>query len=112
MLLRVMLSRSSELAIPYKTFFVPQLAHRHGSRPKLDAFLDDLGRLRTLYDWGITPDDVRPRLREGMTTSRGHRRDLRAPVPIRQEDGQRHSQSLLDGTEETGDSPEPTGAIE
>jgi hypothetical protein len=68
-LLRVMLDRSSELAIPYETFFVPQLAHRHGRRPKLDDFLDDLGRLRTLYDWGIMPDDVRPRLREGMTTS-------------------------------------------
>ena len=68
-LLRVMLDRSSELAIPYETFFVPQLAHRHGRRPKIDDFLDDLGRLRTLYDWGITPDDVRPRLREGMTTS-------------------------------------------
>jgi hypothetical protein len=68
-LLRVMLDRNSTLAIPYETFFVPQLAHRHGSRPKLDAFLDDLGRLRTLYDWGIAPDDVRPRLREGMTTS-------------------------------------------
>jgi hypothetical protein len=68
-LLRVMLDRSSELAIPYETFFVPQLAHRHGKRPKLDEFLDDLGRLRTLYDWGITPGDVRPRLHEGMTTS-------------------------------------------
>ena len=68
-LLRVMLDRSSELAIPYETFFVPQLAHRHGRRPKLDDFLDDLGRLRTLYDWGISPDDVRPRLHEGMTTS-------------------------------------------
>ncbi len=68
-LLRVMLDRSSQLAIPYETFFVPQLAHRHGRRPKLDDFLDDLGRLRTLYDWGITPDDVRPRLHEGMTTS-------------------------------------------
>jgi hypothetical protein len=67
-LLRVMLDRNSTLAIPYETFFVPQLAHRHGKRPKLDEFLDDLGRLRTLYDWGITPDDVRPRLREGMTT--------------------------------------------
>jgi hypothetical protein len=68
-LLRVMLDRSSELAIPYETFFVPQLAHRHGQRPKVDDFLDDLGRLRTLYDWGIEPDDVRPRLHEGMTTS-------------------------------------------
>ena len=68
-LLRVMLDRNSELAIPYETFFVPQLAHRHRRRPQLDQFLDDLGRLRTLYDWGIRPEDVRPRLREGMTTS-------------------------------------------
>lgn len=68
-LLRVMLDRSSELAIPYETFFVPQLAHRHGHHPDIEEFLDDLGRLRTLYDWGIKPDDVRPRLREGMTTS-------------------------------------------
>jgi hypothetical protein len=67
-LLRVMLDRNSELAIPYETFFVPQLAHRHGSKPDLGSFLDDLGRLRTLYDWGITPADVRPHLREGMTT--------------------------------------------
>jgi hypothetical protein len=67
-LLRVMLDRNSELAIPYESFFVPQLAHRHGGRPDLDDFLDDLRRLRTLYDWGIAPEDVRPRLREGMTT--------------------------------------------
>jgi Sulfotransferase family len=66
-LLRVMLDRNTTLAIPYESFFVPQLAHRHTRRPKLDEFIDDLGRLRTLYDWGITPDDVRPRLREGMT---------------------------------------------
>jgi Sulfotransferase family len=66
-LLRVMLDRNTTLAIPYETFFVPQLAHRQGRHPKLDEFLDDLGRLRTLYDWGIRPEDVRPRLREGMT---------------------------------------------
>src|SRR6478609_9253894 len=68
-LLRVMLDRNTTLAIPYESFFVPQLAHRHGGRLQLDEFLDDLGRLRTLYDWGIKPEDVRPRLREGMTTS-------------------------------------------
>jgi len=68
-LLRVMLDRNSQLAIPYETFFVPQLAHRHGRRPSIDEFVDDLGRLRTLYDWGIGPEDVRPRLRKGMTTS-------------------------------------------
>jgi hypothetical protein len=66
-LLRVMLDRHTTLAIPYETFFVPQLAHRHGRHPQLEEFLDDLGRLRTLYDWGIAPEDVQPRLREGMT---------------------------------------------
>jgi hypothetical protein len=67
-LLRVMLDRSSEIAIPYESFFVTPLAHRHGRRPKLEDFLDDLGRFYQLYEWGISPDDVRPRLREGMTT--------------------------------------------
>jgi hypothetical protein len=67
-LLRVMLDQSSEIAIPYASFFVTPLAHRHGRRPKLDAFLDDLGRFYQLYEWGISPEDVRPRLREGMTT--------------------------------------------
>ena len=67
-LLRVMLDRSSEIAIPYESFFVTPLAHRHGPRPKLDEFLDDLGRFYQLYEWGIDPEDVRPRLREGMTT--------------------------------------------
>jgi hypothetical protein len=67
-LLRVMLDRSSEIAIPYASFFVTPLANRHGSRPKLEPFLDDLGRFYQLYEWGISADDVRPRLREGMTT--------------------------------------------
>jgi len=67
-LLRVMLDRNSELAIPYESFFVTPLAHRHGRRPQLDAFLDDVGRFPQLGEWGIAPDDVRPHLREGMTT--------------------------------------------
>ena len=67
-LLRVMLDRSSQIAIPYESFFVTPLAHRHGRRPNLDDFLDDLGRFYQLYEWGIAPEDVRPRLREGMTT--------------------------------------------
>jgi len=67
-LLRVMLDRSSEIAIPYESFFVTPLAHRHGRRPNLDDFLDDLGRFYQLYEWGISPDDVRPKFREGMTT--------------------------------------------
>ena len=67
-LLRVMLNRSSEIAIPYESFFVTPLAQRHRRRPKLDEFVDDLGRFYQLYEWGIAPEDVRPRLREGMTT--------------------------------------------
>ncbi len=67
-LLRVMLDRNTTLAVPYESFFVTPLAHRHGRRPRLDAFLDDLGRFPQLREWGIAPDDVRPRLREGMTT--------------------------------------------
>ena len=67
-LLRVMLDRNSELAIPYESFFVLPLARRHGRRPKLDEFLEDLDRFYQLYEWGISREDVRPRLREGMTT--------------------------------------------
>ncbi len=67
-LLRVMLDRNSEIAIPYESFFVTPLAQRHGRRPNLDDFLDDLGRFYQLYEWGISPEDVRPRLHEGMTT--------------------------------------------
>src|SRR5690349_679635 len=63
-----MLDRSSQIAIPYESFFVTPLAHRHGRRPKIEDFVDDLGRFYQLYEWGIEPDDVRPRLREGMTT--------------------------------------------
>jgi Sulfotransferase family len=67
-LLRVMLDRSSQIAIPYESFFVTPLAHRHGRRPKIDDFVDDLKRFYQLYEWGIEPNDVRARLREGMTT--------------------------------------------
>lgn len=67
-LLRVMLDRSSEIAIPYESFFVTPLAHRHGHRPKIDDFVDDLRRFYQLYEWGIEPDDVRARLHDGITT--------------------------------------------
>jgi uncharacterized protein YjiS (DUF1127 family) len=67
-LLRVMLDRNSELAIPDESYLVPQLAHRHRGTPDPDRFLDDLRRLPTLRDWGISPEDVHARLRVGMTT--------------------------------------------
>jgi hypothetical protein len=67
-LLRVMLDRNSQLAVPDESYFVPQLAHRHGRRPDIDAFVEDIRRLETLREWGISPEDVRSKLRRGMTT--------------------------------------------
>jgi Sulfotransferase family len=67
-LLRVMLDRSSELAIPDESYFIPQLAHRHGSRPDPDEFVEDLRRLKTLEEWELPVAAVEERLRPGMTT--------------------------------------------
>jgi hypothetical protein len=66
-LLRVMLDRHPELAIPDESYFITQLADRHGGHPNLDTFLVDVRRLPTLREWGITATDVRSRLRAGMT---------------------------------------------
>jgi hypothetical protein len=66
-LLRVILDRNPELAVPDESYFVPQLAHRHGSRPDVESFLDDVRRLSTLREWGISAADVRERVRPGMT---------------------------------------------
>ncbi len=66
-LLRVMLDRSPELAVPDESYFVPQLAHRHRGTVDPDAFVDDLRRLPTLAEWGLEPDAVAERLRPGMT---------------------------------------------
>lgn len=67
-LLRVMLDRNPELAVPDESYFVPQLARRHRTPVDPAAFLDDLRRLPTLVDWGLSPASVRARLRPGMTT--------------------------------------------
>jgi hypothetical protein len=67
-LLRVILDRSSAIAIPDESHFVPQLAHRHSTPVDVERFVEDLRRLRTLAGWGITADDVAPLLRERMTT--------------------------------------------
>ncbi len=66
-LLRVMLDRSSTLAVPDESYFVPQLATRHRGPIDRAAFLDDLRRVRRLLDLGITAEDVAPRLHDGMT---------------------------------------------
>jgi hypothetical protein len=62
-LLRVMLDRHSQLAIPDETYFVPQLADRHLRRVDADDFLDDV---RRVVEWEIPLDEVRSRLRDGM----------------------------------------------
>jgi hypothetical protein len=66
-LLRVMLDRHPALAIPDESYFVPQLAERHGDRPDLDAFVDDLRRLPTLREWRVSPEEVRVRVQRGAT---------------------------------------------
>jgi hypothetical protein len=65
-LLRVMLDRHSQLAIPDESYFIPQLADRHRGPIDIDAFVEDLRRLPTLPDWGIDVAAVRPRLRLGQ----------------------------------------------
>ena len=67
-LLRVVLDRSPEIAIPDESFFIPLLARRHRGRVDHARFLDDLGRLPVLAAWGLAPDDVGARLRSGMHT--------------------------------------------
>jgi hypothetical protein len=67
-LLRVMLDRNPELAIPDESYFVPQLARRHGRRVRAGAFVDDLRRLPTLVEWELPPDRVAARLRPDMAT--------------------------------------------
>ena len=67
-LLRVMLDRNPALAVPDESYFVPQLARRHRGIVDVGAFVDDLRRLPTLVEWGLTPDAVAARLRPGMTT--------------------------------------------
>ena len=63
-----MLDRNPELAVPDESYFVPQLARRHRTPVDPAAFVDDLRRLPTLVDWGLSPDAVAARLQAGMTT--------------------------------------------
>ena len=65
-LLRVMLDRHSQLAVPDESYFVPQLADRHLRRVDPDEFLDDLRRLNTLAEWDVPLDKVHERLTPDM----------------------------------------------
>ena len=65
-LLRVMLDRHSELAVPDESYFVPQLADRHLRRVDPDEFVDDLRRINTVTEWEVPLDKVRARLHDDM----------------------------------------------
>jgi hypothetical protein len=65
-LLRVMLDRHSELAVPDESYFVPQLADRHLRHVDPDEFVDDLRRIDTLAEWNVPLDKVRARLTDRM----------------------------------------------
>lgn len=67
-LLRVMLDRNTKVAIPDESFFMLPLARRHRGRVEAAPFYEDLRRLPRLREWGLSPEEVRPRLRDGMTT--------------------------------------------
>lgn len=67
-MLRVILDRSPGIAIPDETFFVPQLAHRHGGVVDPDELLEDVRRLPRLAAWEVPLEDIASRLRPGMTT--------------------------------------------
>jgi len=67
-MLRVVLDRSPGIAIPDESFFVPLLARRHRGRVDPERFLEDVGRISTIAAWGLSRDDVAPRLRRGMET--------------------------------------------
>lgn len=61
-LLKEMLDRSSQLAIPSESYFIPQLYDRHGERPQREAILADLGRLDRIREWGVTAEQLAVRL--------------------------------------------------
>ena len=67
-LLRVILDRSADLAIPDESYIVPQLARRHPGPVDQAAFAEELRRQPRLAELGIADDEVVARLRPGMTS--------------------------------------------
>jgi len=66
-LLRVMLDRHSELAVPDESYFLPQLDARHGKQVDVEEFLDDLNRIPTIREWEIDLSSVGFRIGRGAT---------------------------------------------
>jgi hypothetical protein len=82
-LLKEMLDSHSALAIPTESYFVPQLLTRHGGCVDVEAFLDDVGRLERVREWGVTPELVRERLPESPTAEEAIRAIYRAYADLR-----------------------------
>jgi hypothetical protein len=61
-LLKEILDRHSQVAIPTESYFIPQLWDRYGPRPDREAILGDLDRLARVREWGVSADDVRGRV--------------------------------------------------
>ena len=72
-LLRVMLERHSQLAVPDESYFIPQLAARHRGRLDVAAFCDDLSRIGTVADWQVPLDHLRQALPADARLSDGLR---------------------------------------
>jgi hypothetical protein len=82
-LLKEMLDSHSQLAIPTESYFIPQLWDRHGRNFDTEAFLDDLGRLERVREWGVTPEDVRRRLPPSPSAADGIRAIYRSYADAR-----------------------------
>jgi hypothetical protein len=82
-LLKEMLDSHSQLAIPTESYFVPQLWDRHSRTFDREAFLEDVGRLARVQEWGVTPDDVRARLPDNTTAADGIRAIYRSYADAR-----------------------------
>jgi Sulfotransferase family len=82
-LLRVMLDRHSQLAIPDESYFIPQLATRHRGRLDAKAFCDDLSRIATIAEWQVPIDRVRASLPADAGLSDGLRAVYGAYAEVR-----------------------------
>jgi hypothetical protein len=61
-LLKEMLDRHPDLAIPSESYFISQLWDRHRAEVDADGFAADLARLERIAAWGVDPAAVRARL--------------------------------------------------
>ena len=68
-LLRVMLDRHSELAVPDESYFLPQLYARHGKQVDVEEFLEDLNRLPTIREWEIDLSSIGSRIAGSLERS-------------------------------------------